>query len=281
MSYDYTLIGNTDDVALDPISAMVQSVLQAKSVLAASVMQGTWTPGSDSASYPRAAGFVAEAVPSTSDGLNAQTIDWAVDKLLFDQDYAVLVDMKDRARAHSSVDQFDAVQERQALAIVKQIEASVYTALAATSASAPDHRIAFATSGVINTSDILLAIQALDDQEVPEEDRILAINPKQYRQLLSLGDFVDASKYGSNDPIMNGEIGQIFGVKVLKTPRVTADTAILYHKEHVVFAMEKEMSFESQRDLGKVSTKLLMTARWGVKTLDSGKRGYLMNNAGS
>ena len=281
MSYDYTLITNTDDVALDPISQMVQEIYQAQAVLSLSVLQGSHEVGADSASYPRAAGFTAEAVPTDSNGLSAQAIDWAVDKLEFDKDYAVLVDAKWRAMDHSVINQQAEIMKRQTLALVKQMEVSVYAALAAVSASGPDHKVPFATSGVIALSDILGGIKLLDDQELPDDGRFIAVNQKQYSQLLALGDFIDASKYGSNQPVMNGEIGMIYGLRVLKTPRVTADTALVYHRDHVVFAMDKQMAFDEDKDLVKVTRRMLMTARWGVKTLDAGKRGVLLNNSGS
>lgn len=281
MSYDYTLITNTDDVALDPISSMVQTFLAERAILSKVVMQGTHEAGADSASYPRAAGFTAEAVPTDSNSLSAQAIDWAVDKLDFDKDYAVLVNIKERAASHSVVDQFAQIQIRQAQALVDAIEASVYTALAAASGSAPDHKIAFGTSATLALNDILSAIVLLDTQKVPWDNRYIAVHPAQYKNLLALGDFTDASKYGSNEPLLNGEIGRIYGMPVLKSTNVTTATVLVFHSEHVVFAMDKQINMKQQDDLDKVSTKLLMHARWGVKTLDSGKRGVLINNAGS
>lgn len=282
MAYVFTKYSDVSATALDPISAMVQMFLSQKAVLLPTVMDATSTviKGQDSASYPRGVGFTAETVPDDdSTLLQAQVSTWAVDKMDLDQHKAVLVALKERANIQSIVNQIGEVQIRSGQAIVDAIEAAIYGALAATSASAPDHRLVFDTSGVIALSDISNAAYLLDVQNVPQDERFLVINPKQKKQIRNLGDFTDASKYGSNSVLMTGELGEIFGFKVLSTNAVTADRAVAYHRSHVVFAMQQELNFKMQDDLGQVATKLLTTALYGVKTLDSGKRGILMGSA--
>jgi hypothetical protein len=282
MSYVFTKYSDVSATALDPISQMVQMFLSQRGVLIQTVMDATSTvgPGQDSASYPRGVGFTAESVPDDDATLlQAQVATWAVDKMDLDQHKAVLVALKDRADIQSIVNQMSEIQVREAQAIVDAIEASLYASIAATSASAPDHRIVFETSGVIALADISNAAYLLDVQNVPQDERFLVINPKQKKQLRALGDFTDASKYGSNDVLLTGEIGEIFGFKILATNAVTADRAIAYHRSHVVFAMQQQMKFKMQDDLDQVATKLLMTALYGSKVLDSGKRGVLMGSA--
>jgi N4-gp56 family major capsid protein len=282
MSYVFTKYSDVSATALDPISAMVQMFLSQHAVLLPSIMDATSSvgPGQDSASYPRGVGFTAETVPDDDTTLlQAQVSTWAVDKMDLDQHKAVLVALKDRANIQSVVNQIGEVQIRSGQAIVDAIEAAIYAALAATSASAPDHRVVFDTSGVIALSDLSNAAYLLDVQNVPQDDRFVVINPKQKKQIRNLGDFTDASKYGNNSVLMTGEIGEIFGFKILATNACTVDRAVAYHRTHAVFAMQQALRFKMQDDLDQVATKCLMTALYGVKTLDSGKRGVLMGSA--
>lgn len=282
MSYVFTKYSDVSATALDPISQMVQLFLSQRGVLIQTVMDATSTvrDGQDSASYPRGIGFTAESVPDDdSTLLQAQVATFAVDKMDLDQHKAVLVALKERASVQSAVDLMSEIQVRQTQAIVDAIEASIYASLAATSASAPDHRVVFDTSGVIALSDISNAAYLLDVQNIPQNERFLVINPKQKKQLRALGDFTDASKYGSNEVLLTGEIGEIFNFRVLSTNAVTADRAIAYHRTHCVFAMQRAMRFKMQDDLDQVALKMLVTAIYGSKTLDSGKRGVLMGSA--
>lgn len=66
---------------------------------------------------------------------------------------------------------------------------------------------------------------ALNKANVPTDGRWIIISPE--FEALVLGDarFIDASKYGSNVPIMNGEIGRAIGFKVLTSNNLPAGTA--------------------------------------------------------
>jgi len=213
--------------------------------------------------------------------LESQSAVWTADSLTLDIPKACYTIMENVADLQSVIAQEPAILEDFARAIMEAIEESLYTGLAAVSASAPDHKIAFDTSATLGLADVLEAVGLLDLQNVPESDRFLAVNPKQHRQLLALGDFIDASKYGSNMPIMNGEIGSIFGCRVIKTSKVTSDTVLAYHRSHVAFAMQGGMQLTRVQSAAHCGWEISMLAQYGVKTFDSGKRGVLINNSGS
>ena len=281
MSYDYTRAADTAAVALDPVSQMVQLFLAQEAKLMFTCTQDmNVKKGDKTFNYPRHDGFTAENV-TASTSLNAQRLTWAKDTATITKHKGVLVNLEEIADEQSIIDQLPEINKTQAAALVDALEADLYSMLAATSASAPDHRITYATSATLALGDIRSACELLDVQNVPDMDRFLAINPKQHYQLLSLGDFVDASKYGDRTALLNGEIGQIFGLRVIKSNAVTVNTSLVYHKSHVAFGFQKWLKFAVQPDLDHVSTKILMTALWGSATCDSGKRGVLINNAGS
>jgi len=99
--------------------------------------------------------------------------------------------------------------------------------------------------------------------------------------MLLIEDFVDASKYGNNEAVMNGELGRIFGFKVIKTTSLASDTeAIAYHKSHAAFARQNSPKFEKQRaTLSKLADELSLSLLYGVKQLDSGNRGVYLDES--
>lgn len=66
---------------------------------------------------------------------------------------------------------------------------------------------------------------ALDKENVPQSGRFLIVSPDFYAVLLSDDRFTDASKYGSNAPIMNGEVGRVLGFAVMVSNNIPAGAA--------------------------------------------------------
>jgi N4-gp56 family major capsid protein len=88
------------------------------------------------------------------------------------------------------------------------------------------------TPADINTTDlaykaILTLKLKLDKAKVPAENRFLIVSPEFYALVLQDSRFIYANQYGSNAPIMNGEVGKILGFSVmvsLNLPQGTAGT---------------------------------------------------------
>ncbi|MER5651220.1 N4-gp56 family major capsid protein [Streptosporangium sp. NPDC002524] len=57
-------------------------------------------------------------------------------------------------------------------------------------------------------------ITVLDEAKIPEDGRFLIVTPKVKATLLKSNRFLDASAYGSNDPIFNGVVGRLAGFTV-------------------------------------------------------------------
>lgn len=65
----------------------------------------------------------------------------------------------------------------------------------------------------------------LDKSKVPSEGRFAIVPPEFYALLLQDARFIDASQYGTNAPIMNGEVGRALGFKVMVSLNLPAGTA--------------------------------------------------------
>lgn len=65
----------------------------------------------------------------------------------------------------------------------------------------------------------------LNKQNVPTDNRFAVISPEFEAVILGDNRFIDASKYGTNTPIMNGEIGRAIGFRILVSNNLPEGTA--------------------------------------------------------
>jgi hypothetical protein len=272
----------TSAIGADLISAYVQQVLSETAVLIGSIDDRTseLEPGAKSLSIGRRTALSAES-KAEGTAYEAQAFEWAADKLDLSKQEGVYTQLTRKAAAQATQGQDLQILQASAQALVDKLEAQVYAELVKVSASAPDHIVTFGVASTIALADILNARKLLRVQNVPMNDVFLAINPAQEAQLLAMEQFIDASRYGSNEVLQNGEIGRIYGFRVLVTNAVTANTAIAYHKSHVAFARQIEVTWEQSRILKNSMSEFLLETLYGLKVLDSGKRGVLMNNTGA
>jgi len=273
----------TSAVGVDLIAAMVQSYLSENAVLIPSILDvsNEVEPGAKSVSIGRHTGLTAESLTEGS-SYTAQKFTWSADQLIFNKHEGVRTNLTTKAAAQSTKDQEANILTASIEALAQKLEAQVYTALADVSGATPDHKVALDTADTLSYEDILNARRLLNKQSVPKDNnRFLAINSDQEMDILGLDKFSSADKYGNNIPLLTGEIGRILGFRVLVTENVTASTALAYHSSHAVFARQKEITWFSQFDPDYSYTKYLLETMYGLKTLDSGKRGVLLNNTGA
>lgn len=86
------------------------------------------------------------------------------------------------------------------------------------------------TAGDAATADaaykVVLALKVkLDKAKIPTQGRFLIVAPEFHALLLQDNRFLDASAYGSNAAIQNGEVGRVLGFSVLVTLNSPAGTA--------------------------------------------------------
>jgi N4-gp56 family major capsid protein len=87
-----------------------------------------------------------------------------------------------------------------------------------------------ATEGTWSVSDNAYKIITKAVTEVKSRKwspKFLVIHPDALKGILQSAMFMDASRYGSAEPILNGEIGKIAGLKVLVTTNMTSTKAVV------------------------------------------------------
>jgi len=271
--------GVTETVAtsIDVVGAILQAELVQRSVLLNTITDySSWVvPGANTVKVPRAGSFTAaDKVENTA--TNFQNLTLATDDIELNIYKHLVAEVEDIAQEQSAVDVEGVYVQRMATAMVEAIEASVAGALIKT---ANDIQLSGTGNLLITKADILEARKKLDDAKVPASERFIAVPPAQEKAMLLIDDFVDASKYGAAGAVMNGELGRIFGMTVIKTTSFSSDSeAVVYHKSHVGFARQLAPKFERQRaPLSHLANELSLSLIYGVKQLDGGTRGIYLD----
>lgn len=261
--------------SMEVISQAAQSYLQQKSMLLPTVTNysGLVIPGSDSVSIPRASGFTVGS-KSENTALDAQAITFSKDTIDLDNYRAVQFLIEEIASSQARV---AVVQEnvlRGAADLAVDVDNYIVTELALASSTNPDNQLKFNddTNEDIELIDILNARKALMDQYLDPRECFIGVGTAKEKDMLQISNFIDASKYGSNEPIMNGEIGKIYGMKVIVSTVFGDDNMYTYHPSAVGFAFQRQMTFQSESALAHLATRYSLDMRHGTKVLDLGKR---------
>jgi N4-gp56 family major capsid protein len=275
-------MGKTETAATaeERISAEIQMQLIEVSKLVPTVQDfsSMATKGVDVIKVPRAGDFTVDD-KAENVAVTAQVITYATDNMNLDKYKVIQVLLEDDAELDSKPDIVADIIGRMARGIALQVDTDIVAALAATSAAAPDHRIAYANASTLGKADILEARRLLHEQNVPFNECYIGVSPASEKALLAIDDFVHADKYGSAEGLRNGELGRLYGAPVIMSNEFGDNATLVWHPTHVGFAMHKMASFETDRQLEKLATLYSVSQKYGTLTMDSGKRGVLLGSA--
>lgn len=259
------------------LGAMVQEQLIQSALLLPTVNNYMAPLGVDKLKIPKAGGFTV-GNKSENTAVDAQTITYATDDLNLDKHKVIQILVEKLALKQSSVSIYSDIAARAGKAMALQLDTDIIAALVATSAAAPDHRIAFAGANIAQT-DILEAKKLLTVQNVNTQECYLGINPTEEKQMLLLSDFVTADKYGSSQGLQAGVLGMIYGFKVIVHNGFTAGNSVVWHPSHVGVGIQEMVTYDTDKDLPNLAERLSWDMIYGLLTLDSGKRGVLLGSA--
>jgi N4-gp56 family major capsid protein len=104
--------------------------------------------------------------------------------------------------------------------------------------------------GSITDAGIRKMILALDNADVPMNDRVIILPPVAASDMLGINRFTEQQFIGNGDAIKTGKIGQIYGVDVYVSsncPTVGSDRiGGLFHKDALVFAEQVGVRTQTQ-----------------------------------
>lgn len=274
------ILGKTevDAVSMEVVlGAMVQQQLIQSAILLPTVNSYPAGPGMDKLKIPRAGGFtVGDKTENTA--VDAQTITYATDDLALDKHKVIQVLLEKFAMVQSEVDALSDIAGRAGRAMALQIDTDIIAALEATSAAAPDHRIAY-TGAAIAQVDILEGMKLLKDQNVDLSQCYLGISTASEKAMLQIADFVRADGYGSAGGLQKGVLGSIYGLKVIVHTGFATLKSIIWHPSHVGVGIQEQITYATMYDLANLANRHSWDMIYGTKTLDSGKRGVMLGTA--
>lgn len=118
--------------------------------------------------------------------------------------------------------------------------------------------------------DNILLASALKFFGENDEQKILFVNPASYVNFLKLDKFIDASVYGGN-VLYSGEIGQILGMRVVKSAKVPAGKSWIAIPGAVTIFMKRNVMVEVDRDKLSATNYIMANEHYIVALTDDTK----------
>jgi hypothetical protein len=127
-------------------------------------------------------------------------------------------------------------------------------------------------SGAVNKATLVSAIEILNENNAPQTDRVLVVNPNAYSDLLNTNDFVRADAVAGSTINKTGFIGTVLGLEVFMSnniPVATGGDAICMHRVALAMAMLRTIDVRVFDQPRHFSVGYSGRAIWGQKTIDS------------
>lgn len=279
-----TSASNTGTTEMEVISSIVQEELLQASLLRPTVtdLSSMATKGVKQIDWPRFSSSTLSPAAQNPDGVtetSGQTATFAVDSISLNDWTSIPYEIPDRVSQQTMINLEAELAKSAGRQYGEYMDEQIIVKLRLASTSAPDHKIDLDganTHGVataITLDGIAKARQLLNRANVPQSDRYLVIPPEQEKVLIGLDNFRNADKYGSREALLKGEIGQIYGFRVIVHNGASSNEAFAYHKTAVAVAVQQEVKFETRRATLKLQkTEYSFAMGMGQTVLDSGKR---------
>jgi len=224
--------------------------------------------------------------PDSQVAVDFQSPVFGVDSLPLDQWKNLAYQIPDRASMQSVIELEATLAKSSGEQMGIWLDDQLIAKLRLGSAAGPDHLLDIdgvdgtAVATEITLSAISKCRMLLNKQNAKMDDRYLVISPEQEKVIIDLDNFIHADKYGSREALLNGEVGKIYGFRVIVHNRLNASESLAYQKDSVVMAMQKEVKYESQRaDVRQQATDYSFSLGAGFAVLQDGKLNIRLQGA--
>lgn len=226
---------------------------------------------------PNVSNFDSARDKSANTTLTLDTITETSTDITIDQHKYVSFMIEDKLAKQSKYDLTSEYTDRAGYAIAKAVDSSLldlYTGFTTTDAGSYETDI--------TDAGILAAIQQLELNDVPMEDRAFIIHAGQMTALLGIDKFVKADYLGQYDqptPVQTGAkspslFGTIYGIPVYFTNNVAVTTGttnyvhnVLIHKEAWALAMQMSPRVQMEYQINYLADQVVTDVLYGVATL--------------
>ena len=264
------------------ILSIVQDELLRAAMLRPTVTEIPVPAGAKNVSVPKYSQSFTGPAAVNPDGLTTsdfQNVAFDVDTINLDKHVLLPYRVTDRAEMQSAVDARGEAAKSAGQQMGIYIDDQIIAQLRNASAATPDHKIDLDGAALAGTATALTlggiteARKLLNKQNLRSEARWLVIPPDQEKELLDLDNFKNAEKYGSREALIEGEIGRIYGFRVMVHNGLNSNECFAYEKEAVGIAVQQEIKFEEQRaDVRLQATDYSFSLLMGDTIMDGGKK---------
>jgi N4-gp56 family major capsid protein len=267
------------------VAEVVQRELQASAKLAPLFVDFSELVGKGTASLkiPRADSFsVRSRDNATPTAATADNLTFGFDEILLNQSkyvyYVIPGDVELDAKPSYEL----TAAGRAASAHARNMDIARIDALWTGAQSANDIDFASGTSSIEET--LLSMIEKADEINMLDDgNRFLIVKPEQRKQLLGVANFVQADRYGDRTPIVSGELGSLYGVRVVMVNLNGATAAtlggsfgdgkiMLVHRESLGFAFHRQPAHDMEKaiEYGAGSMAHTWDVKYGLKAMQAG-----------
>lgn len=283
-------VTNTGPTEMDLILSIVQEELVRSAKLRPTVrdFSAQAEQGVKQIEIPRYDTHFADPGAQADDGLVAdQTIDFAVDTLAISDWKTLPWSLPDRVVRQSRIPVEAELARSAGRKMGNYLDDKIIEQLrlaANGTGGLPDHIRQMSGTGntEMTLADITLGRQLLKRAEVDIDSQpvYLLVSPEQEKVMLDLDNFRNADSYGSREALVDGEIGKVYGCRVIVHNGLAAAEAIMYVKDAVAIAVQKDLKFETRRAaLGRQKTEYAFSMGAGYTVLEQGVKQVLFNSA--
>ena len=181
--------------------------------------------------------------------------------------------IEDIVRVQSSYDLFSLYAKSMGYGLAKKVEN--YLAVDIIQAATPND-VTLSSDNTFTTALVRSGLQKLLDIGVDYTDgeTFMYASPAGYMSLMSLGDFTDYQERGPEasgvGPNISGQLGRIYGMPVFTSTDWDDDggtgdeTASIFTKDSVLFAMQMEPRVQSEYDIDHLATSVVADVLFGA-----------------
>lgn len=282
-------IGNTDLAKLtrtEILADEIQRELRKNSVMWALArdLSSRLRPGQRHTTIPRSVGKAVGDIDDSGTELADSNTEYKKDTLEINKFKSVWDYIYDTDQAYSSVDLIDDFYVEAPRAMAEKLEADLVAAMVAAGGTKPESLVAntnkFQLAGTDDESNANQRLtlnqlskigQHMDEAKVPKSGRICAVSPKQAHLLRTEDGIQDASKFGNNQAVVNGELARLYGFIIVESQDLTANQVLIFHTDAIVKAMMKDVTIDEERQSSKKRDFVSMDAHYGVRVIRDGE----------
>jgi len=155
-------------------------------------------------------------------------------------------------------------------ALAKNIDSALITDMDGASALTGGNAVLTVTNW--DTS-ILLAIENLNDNDVPLNDRAMIVTPSCMTALMTEERFTEQAFIGSGNAIKTGKIGMIYGIDVYMSTQVgtgNTEKAFMFQKDALVLATQQSIRTQTQYVQSQLADLFTADTVYGSKVVRAG-----------